>query len=66
MHPFGMRAGQADDAVKPRQQRQSPRDLGFFAAHHIGGLVLGDAGDDVDVQVKDRLARRRAIELSDH
>ena len=46
--PFGMGAGQADHTIKAGMQCQSPRDLGFLAAHHIGGRGLRQAGRDVD------------------
>ena len=37
LHPFGMAARQANQAVvQIRVAVQDPQDLGFFAAHHIG------------------------------
>ena len=38
-----VRAGQAQHAVKVRQQGQRARDLGFLAAHHLGRGLLHDA-----------------------
>ena len=37
LHPFGVAAGQADQAVvELRETLHYPQHLGFFAAHHIG------------------------------
>jgi hypothetical protein len=46
LYPFGVGAGQADNPVETRAFRQKPRDLGLLAAHHIGGLVLFDPGQN--------------------
>ncbi len=41
LRPFGVRAGQADDAVEVGLRGQKPGDLGFLAAHHVGGARPG-------------------------
>ena len=52
-HPFRVRAGQADDGSPAGERVEKSRDLGLFAAHHIGGvrvrIVAADSGDDEDL-----------------
>ena len=43
-----MGAGQAEHAVEAGHQRQRPGNLGFFAAHDIGGLGLLQARHQTD------------------
>ena len=46
LHPFAMRAGQADDTIEGRCRGQKTGKLGLFTAHHIGGAGLAKPRHD--------------------
>ena len=60
VHPFGVGAGQAGDAVEAGLAGEEAGDLGLLAAHDVGRGVLAQAGQDADGEA--RVGRRRAGE----